>query len=50
MQLVTSEGFPHGVRCGDCRQLIPSGAPYVTTPDGVTSDAVFVETIRCVEC
>lgn len=50
MDLVTNESFPHGVRCGVCQQIIPTGAPYMTSPHSMTADAIPVETIRCVDC
>ncbi|MCF8610021.1 hypothetical protein L5G28_07580 [Gordonia sp. HY285] len=30
--LVTPEGFPHGLRCIACRDLIPNGHAYARVP------------------
>lgn len=50
MQIVTPESFPHGVRCGVCREVIDYWNVYMTALDSMTGDGVAVETIRCIDC
>lgn len=48
--LVTERGFPHGLRCGECKRLIGNGQPYADTITGVCENGDTVHLLVCVYC
>jgi hypothetical protein len=49
MNVVTEQGFPHGLRCIRCDERIPVGDTYVSVPNGMAGDA-FVSELVCHGC
>jgi hypothetical protein len=49
VSIVTTDAFPHGVRCADCNRPLEPGAPYAEQPDApVGEDACAL--VVCVPC
>lgn len=47
--IVTAEGFPHGVRCERCGRVLAEGEEYANTLEGFTED-IPVCGIVCLMC
>lgn len=48
--VVTTSGFPHGVRCPICNRSILVGQPYTDKIYGMTSDGDAITILTCVYC
>lgn len=46
---VDKTGFPHGVRCSECRNEIPNGSTYAAKLDAMIGDTP-IEMIVCEVC
>jgi hypothetical protein len=44
--IVTPEGFPHGLRCMDCNEVIPNGDAYAHR----ATDNPEIAEIVCLSC
>lgn len=47
--IVTRQGFPHGVRCGDCNEQLALGERYFPRAEGMIGDALLT-VIVCLRC
>lgn len=47
--VVTTEGFPDGIRCARCNEIMEPGMRYAEIPDGFIGDTICVLLV-CVPC